>query len=100
MRLRYCPIETGREVVEYHDALARVDERMNHVTSDIAGATGDQDRHTGGLSTNNSTREPCASISADGREAEARLRISRAIPSRARPISSYGRRVESAVAVA
>jgi len=45
--LRYCPIETARKVVEHHDALARVDERMNHVTSDIAGAAGDQDRHAG-----------------------------------------------------
>src|SRR5262245_36078745 len=43
--LRYCPIETGREVVEHHDALAGIDERMNHVASDIAGAAGDQDRH-------------------------------------------------------
>src|SRR5262249_15991209 len=46
--LRYRPIETGREVVEHHDALAGIDERMNHVASDIAGATGDQDRHAGG----------------------------------------------------
>jgi hypothetical protein len=45
--LRYCPIETGREVVEHHDALAGVDERMNHVTSDIASAAGDQDCHAG-----------------------------------------------------
>src|SRR5262249_28764659 len=43
--LRYCPIETCREVVEHHDALAGVDERMNHMASDIAGAAGDQDRH-------------------------------------------------------
>ena len=46
--LRYCPIETARKVVELHDALAGIDERMNHVTSDIAGAAGDQDRHAGG----------------------------------------------------
>jgi hypothetical protein len=43
--LRYRPIETGRVVVEHHDALAGIDERMNHVASDIAGAAGDQDRH-------------------------------------------------------
>src|SRR6516164_6325528 len=43
--LRYCPIETGREVVEHHDALACIDERVNHVASDIAGPAGDQDRH-------------------------------------------------------
>jgi hypothetical protein len=46
--LRYCPIETSREVVEHHDALAGVDERMNHVASDIAGAAGEEDRHAGG----------------------------------------------------
>jgi hypothetical protein len=46
--LRDRPIETGREVVEHHDALAGIDERMNHVASDIAGAAGDQDRHAGG----------------------------------------------------
>jgi hypothetical protein len=36
--LRYRPIETGREVVEHYDALAGIDERMNHVVSDKAGA--------------------------------------------------------------
>jgi hypothetical protein len=46
--IRYRPIETGREVVEHHDALAGIDERMNHVASDIAGAAGDLDRHAGG----------------------------------------------------
>src|SRR5215471_21307597 len=46
--LRYCPIETACKVVEHHDALAGIDERMNHVASDIAGAAGDQDRHAGG----------------------------------------------------
>ena len=45
--LRYRPIETGREVVEHHDALAGIDERMDHVASDIAGAAGNQDRHAG-----------------------------------------------------
>src|SRR5262249_62013047 len=39
--LRYRPIKTGREVVEQHDALAGIDERMNHVAFDIAGAAGD-----------------------------------------------------------
>jgi hypothetical protein len=46
--LRDCPIESGREVIEHHDALAGIDERMNHVTSDIAGAAGNQDRHAEG----------------------------------------------------
>src|SRR5262245_26679311 len=42
------PMETGREVVEHHDALAGIDERMNHMASDIAGAAGNQDRHARG----------------------------------------------------
>jgi hypothetical protein len=46
--LRYRPIETGRKIVKYYDALAGVYERVNHVASDIAGATGNQDRHGGG----------------------------------------------------
>jgi hypothetical protein len=46
--LRYCPIETARKVVKNRDALAGIDERMNHVTSDIAGAAGNQDRHAAG----------------------------------------------------
>jgi hypothetical protein len=46
--LRDRPIETGREVVEHNDALAGIDERMNHVASDIAGAAGDQERHARG----------------------------------------------------
>ncbi len=39
------PVESGREIVEHDHALAGVDERMNHVASDVAGAAGDQDRH-------------------------------------------------------
>ncbi len=45
--LRQCPIESGREIVEHDHALAAVDERVDHVTSDIAGAAGDQDCHAG-----------------------------------------------------
>jgi len=45
--LRYRPIETGCKIVEHHDALAGIKERVNHVASDIAGAAGDQDRHAG-----------------------------------------------------
>jgi hypothetical protein len=47
---RQCPIETGREIVEHDDGLAGIDERMHHVTSDIAGAASDQDRHAAGPS--------------------------------------------------
>ena len=45
--LRYRPIETGREIVEHHDALSGIDQCVNHVASDIACAAGDQDCHAG-----------------------------------------------------
>ncbi len=43
--LRHRPVETGREIVEHHHALAGIDEGVDHVTADIAGAAGDEDRH-------------------------------------------------------
>ena len=46
--LRHRPFEAGREIVEHQHALAGIDERENHVASDIAGAAGDQDRHAVG----------------------------------------------------
>jgi hypothetical protein len=46
--LRDRPFEAGREIVEHHYAFAGIDKRVNHVTSDIAGAAGDQDRHAMG----------------------------------------------------
>ena len=39
------PGESGREVVEHHDALAGIDEFVHHMAADIAGSAGDQDRH-------------------------------------------------------
>ena len=33
------------EIVEHEHALAGVDQRVHHVTADIAGAAGDQNRH-------------------------------------------------------
>ena len=45
--LRHRPIESGREIVEHDHALAGIDQRVDHVASDIAGAAGDQDRHDG-----------------------------------------------------
>ena len=44
---RNRPIEAGRQVVEHHHALAGVAQRVHHVTADIAGAAGDQNRHCG-----------------------------------------------------
>jgi hypothetical protein len=35
---RQRPIETGGDIVEHHHPLASIDERMNHVAADIAGA--------------------------------------------------------------
>ena len=46
--LCHRPIEAGREIVEHHHALAGIDERVNHVASDIAGTAGDQHRHAAG----------------------------------------------------
>jgi hypothetical protein len=40
--LRHRPVEAGREVVEDDDALAGIDECIDHVTADIAGAAGDK----------------------------------------------------------
>src|SRR5215213_11478859 len=37
--------ESGGKVVDHDDAFAGVRQRMNHVTSDIAGATGDEHGH-------------------------------------------------------
>ena len=45
--LRHRPIEAGGEIVEHDHALAGIDQRVDHVASDIAGAAGDQDRHDG-----------------------------------------------------
>src|SRR5262249_36293956 len=46
--LRPRPIEAGRELVEHDHALARIDEGMNHVATDIAAAAGDEDGHAYG----------------------------------------------------
>jgi hypothetical protein len=46
--LRYRPIEPGCKVVEHHHPFPGLEEGVNHVASDIAGAAGDQDRHAGG----------------------------------------------------
>ena len=35
------PVESGRKIVEHDDALARRDERVDHVAADVAGAAGD-----------------------------------------------------------
>ena len=42
---RHRPVEAGGEIVEHDHALAGVDQRVDHVAADVAGAAGDQDRH-------------------------------------------------------
>ena len=37
--------ESGGQIVDHDDAFAGIRQRMNHVTSDIAGATGDEHGH-------------------------------------------------------
>ena len=37
--------ESGRQIVDHDDALAGIRQRVNHMTSDIAGATGDKHGH-------------------------------------------------------
>ena len=37
--------ESGGQIVDHDDAFAGFHQRMNHVTSDIAGATGDKHGH-------------------------------------------------------
>ncbi len=37
--------ESGGQIVDHDDAFAGIHQRMNHVTSDIAGATGDEHGH-------------------------------------------------------
>ncbi len=39
------PLEAGREIVEHDNRLAGVDQLIDHVAADIAGAASDQDRH-------------------------------------------------------
>ena len=47
-RLRDRPAKAGGEVVDHDHALARIDERVDHVAADIAGAAGDEDGHGSG----------------------------------------------------
>ena len=37
--------ESGGQIVDHDDAFAGIHQRMNHMTSDIAGATGDEHGH-------------------------------------------------------
>ncbi len=43
--LRQRRAEAGRQIVEHHDRLAGVCQRVNHVASDITGAASDQNGH-------------------------------------------------------
>ena len=39
------PAKAGRQIVENDNALAGIDKLQNHVTADVAGTAGNQDRH-------------------------------------------------------
>ncbi len=41
------PVEARRQIVEHDHALAGIDELIDHVAADIAGAACDQDCHVG-----------------------------------------------------
>jgi len=45
---RHRPIEAGCEIVEHHNALSSIEERVDHVAAEIAGAAGDEDCHAVG----------------------------------------------------
>ncbi len=38
-----CPVEVGRQIVKYDDALAGIGQLMHHVTADIASAASYKD---------------------------------------------------------
>src|SRR5215470_12496730 len=58
------PVEAGCEVVKHDRALAAVDEGVDHMASDIAGAAGHQHGHLRSIVTGSKSREspicPCA----------------------------------------
>ncbi len=42
---RNGPTKAGGEIIEHYDAFTGVDQFMNHLAADIAGAAGDQECH-------------------------------------------------------
>jgi ribonuclease PH len=42
---RHRPVEAGGQIIEHHGLLSGLEEGVNHVAADVAGAAGDQDRH-------------------------------------------------------
>ena len=47
---RHRPVESGREIVDHNHTLAGVDQRIDRLATNVAGAAGDQDRHGKSLS--------------------------------------------------
>ena len=47
---RHRPVEAGRQVVEHDDALAGIDQLVDHVAADVAGAAGHQNAHVASTS--------------------------------------------------
>jgi hypothetical protein len=42
---RHRPVEAGGQIIEHHGLLSGLEEGVNHVAADVAGAAGDQDGH-------------------------------------------------------
>jgi hypothetical protein len=42
---RHRTVEAGGQIIEHHGLLSGLEEGVNHVAADVAGAAGDQDRH-------------------------------------------------------
>jgi hypothetical protein len=43
---RHRPIEAGCDIVEHHNELSSIEERVNHVATEIPGATGERMNET------------------------------------------------------
>src|SRR5262249_24076976 len=42
---RHRPVEARGQIIEHHDLVSGLEEGVNHVAADVAGAAGNQDRH-------------------------------------------------------
>jgi ribonuclease PH len=42
---RHRPVESGGQIIEHHDLVSGIEEGVNRVAADVAGAASDQDRH-------------------------------------------------------
>jgi hypothetical protein len=42
---RHRPVESGGQIIEHHDLVSGLEEGVNHVAADVAGAARDQECH-------------------------------------------------------